>query len=54
MVEKICGNCKFLGALMDQEELVCGRTNEFRETVVKNTCESFKLDEELYEDKKEN
>ncbi len=54
MVEKICGNCKFLGALMDQKELVCGCTKEFRVTEIKNTCENFMVDEDLYKGKEDN
>lgn len=41
---KICANCRWLGAL-GENELVCGRFYDFKKTKLYNTCEHFELDD---------
>lgn len=44
--ERICRNCKYVGAIVGKDGLVCGHTREFKETDLKNTCDNFELDAE--------
>ena len=46
MLEKICKNCKFLGALADEDILTCSR-NGFEEVFIFDTCEKFQPDFEF-------
>lgn len=49
--ERICCNCKYIGAVIGKDELVCGYTRELKETYQKNTCDNFELDYEYYKNK---
>jgi len=48
--ERICCNCKYIGAVIGKDELVCG-ARELKETDSKNTCDKFELDYEYYKGK---
>lgn len=40
-MKAICGNCKYLGAVIGRDDLVCSQTKHFESKNLNDTCDSY-------------
>ena len=43
-MKAICGNCKYLGAIIGREDLVCSQTKGFESRELNDTCDNYVQD----------